>query len=73
MPVDITCQDTTVTASYPHCFIVHARQAAGEALTELAGRNLSVFGEVRDRPEWWVGHLSGLLASLLVALEEQDD
>ena len=66
---------TRLPSSYPsacHCFVIHARDAASDALAELAATELSATGNPRQRPEFWVEHLRFLLGYLLVSLEETD-
>jgi DNA mismatch repair protein MutH len=55
------------------CVLDHAREVCGEALAELAATELSpVSGDLRSRPDFWVGQLQYLLCYLLVAIEQTD-
>lgn len=71
--------DTSTIArrQLPACSIGHAREAAIEALAELAATygklecgEQPVLDDVRLKPDYWVGVLQGVLLSLLVTLEE---
>lgn len=53
------------------CGVDHIREAAWEALADLASTDLSRDGEVRARPEFWVGQLEYLLGALLIATETE--
>lgn len=52
------------------CALRHARQAASDALTDLAAADLTG-DDVRQQPEFWVSQLQYLLGHLLVLLEEE--
>lgn len=55
------------------CVLGHARDAAGEALAELASADLSPHAsDPRLRPEYWVVHLQYLLGYLLIAMEQAE-
>ena len=69
-----TCQvSVTPEASFhPSKHVVdHARAVCSEALADLAATDLSA-GDLRSRPEYWVGQLQFLLGYLLVALDETE-
>jgi hypothetical protein len=55
------------------CVLAQARDAAWDALADLAQADLSRdASDLRQRPEYWVGHLQYLLGYLLIAVEQSE-
>jgi hypothetical protein len=55
------------------CVLSHARDAARDALLDLARTDVSPdASDPRRRPEYWVGHLQYLLGYLLIAMEQSE-
>lgn len=72
-PVMNVCQvsATPGTSSHPSCAVDHARAVCTAALADLAATDLDG-GDLRSRPDYWVGQLQFLLGYLLVVLDEAD-